>query len=117
MRVENISTPFTSRFRKGEVITCPIAHGEGNFFADEETLKRIEGEGSVIFRYCGEKGAVDPLLLETNPNGSLNAIAGIANSARNVIGFMPHPERASEARVGYVGGDSGLALFESARGQ
>ena len=82
LRVENDSTFFTRNMTRGDVVTCPVAHGDGNYFADAETLKRLESEGRVVFRYVEA----------TNPNGSLNDIAGIVNEAGNVIGMMPHPE-------------------------
>jgi phosphoribosylformylglycinamidine synthase len=82
LRIENDFTFFTRRMREGDVVTCPVAHGDGNYFADPATLARLEGEGRVVFRYA--EG--------TNPNGSLNDIAGIVNERDNVIGMMPHPE-------------------------
>ncbi len=100
LRVENDSTFFTNRLNKGDILPCPVAHHDGNFYADEETLKRLEGEGRVVFRYV--EG--------TNPNGSINDIAGIMNERGNVIGMMPHPEDRVEA---LHGGDECLALFES----
>ncbi len=84
--VENNSTFFTNRMKKGDVVSCPVAHGEGNYICDEETLKALEGEGRVVFRYA--QG--------TNPNGAMNDIAGIVNKAGNVIGMMPHPENMIE---------------------
>jgi phosphoribosylformylglycinamidine synthase len=87
----------------------PVAHGEGCYFADEETLARLEGEGRVVFRYVGGDGAEAE---DANPNGSLHSIAGICNAGRNVVGMMPHPERACEAILGC---EDGRALFESAR--
>ncbi|MFO1091168.1 MAG: phosphoribosylformylglycinamidine synthase subunit PurQ [Hyphomicrobiales bacterium] len=86
LKVENASTFVTSAFRKGDVISCPVAHGEGNYFAEPETLARLEGEGRVVFRYT--EG--------TNPNGSVNDIAGIVNEGGNVVGMMPHPENRIE---------------------
>lgn len=111
MRVENLKTPFTKRFTQGGLITCPIAHGEGNYFADSETIKRLEGQGQVVFRYCDKDGKVNPEDRETNPNGAINAIAGICNEKGNVVGLMPHPERACEEMIGQVGGGSGLGVF------
>lgn len=108
MRVENTDTAFTKRYSKGAVITCPVAHMEGAYFADSETLTRLEGEGQVVFRYCDTKGEV---LESANPNGALNNIAGICNKNRNIVGLMPHPERSAEALVGSVGADTGLAMF------
>jgi phosphoribosylformylglycinamidine synthase subunit PurQ / glutaminase len=86
LRVENNRTFLTRRMRAGMIVSCPVAHGEGNYFADPETLARLEGEGNVVFRYA--EG--------TNPNGSINDIAGIVNAAGNVIGMMPHPENMIE---------------------
>ncbi len=82
LRIENNTTWFTNRMAKGQVVSCPIAHGEGNYICDAETLARLEGENRVVFRYA--EG--------TNPNGAMNDIAGISNEAGNVIGMMPHPE-------------------------
>jgi phosphoribosylformylglycinamidine synthase subunit PurQ / glutaminase len=97
IRVESSDTPFTSACLAGQVISAPIAHGEGNYFCDQRTLDELEGEGRVIFRYCDASGSVTD---ESNPNGSLNNIAGICNRDRNVLGMMPHPERASESLLG-----------------
>jgi len=91
LRVENAATRFTHRFVRGEVLSLPVAHGEGNYFTDPATLARLEGEGRIVFRYCDASGAVTP---EANPNGSLAGIAGIINETGNVLGMMPHPERA-----------------------
>jgi phosphoribosylformylglycinamidine synthase len=90
------------------VLRIPISHGEGNFFADAETLEALERNGQVVFRYCAPDGRVTA---EANPNGSLSNIAGIANARGNVVGLMPHPERACED---LLGGSDGLALFRSA---
>ena len=97
LSVENTQTPFTSQYRAGEEITIPVAHHDGNYQADAETLSRIEGEGRVAFRYAGEV------------NGSANSIAGIVNDAGNVLGMMPHPERAMEQAHGNT---DGRRLFE-----
>jgi phosphoribosylformylglycinamidine synthase len=103
----NTKTAVTSTLSEESVVTVPIAHGEGRFYADEETLKQIESNGQVIFRYCDEKGNTTP---ESNPNGSLNNIAGVCNAGFNVFGMMPHPERcASESLFN----TDGRALFES----
>jgi phosphoribosylformylglycinamidine synthase len=107
IRVEETDTPFTSELRKGEVFRVPIAHGEGNYFADEATLDELERNGQVIFRYCDEEGR---LTSEANPNGSARHIAGICNRRRNVLGMMPHPERCSEPILGNA---AGLAIFKS----
>jgi len=107
LRVESTDTLFTSRYERGQRIVLPIAHGDGRYSADEETLDRLEGEGQVVFRY-----APSPLEAEEayNPNGSMRDIAGIVNGAGNVLGMMPHPERAVEALLGSA---DGLPLFES----
>lgn len=111
IRVENNSTAFSRGYNRGDIITCPIAHGDGNYYADPETIKMLEGEGLVVFRYTDEEGNTDPQSRITNPNGSVNAIAGICSKKGNIVGMMPHPERAAESRVGYIGAYSGLALF------
>jgi phosphoribosylformylglycinamidine synthase len=101
LRVERADTAFTSDYSEGQVLSIPVAHGDGNYFCDPETLAELEGEGRVVFRYVDEAGrAVD----EANPNGSLANIAGIVNRAGNVLGMMPHPERASEESLGSVDG-------------
>ncbi|MBO0722212.1 MAG: phosphoribosylformylglycinamidine synthase subunit PurQ [Blastocatellia bacterium] len=97
IRVERADTPFTSACSAGQVLSAPIAHGEGNYFCDQRTLEELEGEGRIIFRYCDTNGRVTD---EANPNGSLHNIAGICNSDRNVLGMMPHPERAAESLLG-----------------
>lgn len=102
LRVENNQSAFTRRYGQGGVVKMPIAHGEGNYFADDETLNRLEGDGRVVFRY-------DPL----NPNGSQRNIAGIINEKGNVLGMMPHPERCSEPALG---NEDGRKLFESLLG-
>ena len=112
MKVES-TTPFTRKIKPGSIITCPIAHGEGNYFAFPDAIARLEGEGQVVFRYADSAGKVDPADLETNPNGAMNGIAGICNQKRNVVGLMPHPERSSESIVGFIGGESGRVVFES----
>src|SRR5690606_34957793 len=91
LRVENTATPFTTAYRAGQVVRMPIAHGEGNYVADEETLDRLEAAGRVVFRYSDADGRVTEA---ANPNGSLRGIAGIVNEDGNVLGLMPHPERA-----------------------
>ena len=107
VRVENADTMFTHRYRAGQLLRIPIAHGDGRFTADERTLDRLEGEGHVVFRYADAGGQVTPA---ANPNGSMRGIAGIVSAEGNVIGLMPHPERAVEPLLG--SGD-GLALFQS----
>lgn len=113
IKVESTSTPFTRQAKKGEVITCPIAHFEGNYFVDSDTLKRLEDNDQVVFRYSSPSGEVAFDNLEWNPNGSLHAIAGVTNEKRNVVGLMPHPERAVEKVVGYLGVESGKVVFSS----
>jgi phosphoribosylformylglycinamidine synthase subunit PurQ / glutaminase len=103
LRVENANTSFTRNYAPGQIIRAPVAHHDGNYFADPETLARIEGEGRVLFRYAEN----------TNPNGSINDIAGIVNDRRNVLGLMPHPENLIETAHG---GSDGRPLFESALG-
>lgn len=107
LRVESIATRFTSRYHIGQVITIPVAHGDGRYTADPDTLERLEAEGRVVFRYVDRAG--EPTAA-ANPNGSLRNIAGIVSDAGNVLGMMPHPERAVEAALGSV---DGLPLFES----
>ena len=108
LRVEQTTTPFTARCAPGSVLRIPVAHGEGNYFADPVTLQRLEANGQVIFRYCTAAGEIADA---ANPNGSLHNIAGICNATRNVVGLMPHPERACEAALGSA---DGLVMFESA---
>jgi phosphoribosylformylglycinamidine synthase len=105
VRVEQIDTPFTALCTPGQVLRLPIAHGEGNYVADEETLGRLEGNRRVVFRYTDDRGVVSD---GANPNGSVNSIAGICNEGRNVVGLMPHPERACEPSLG--SGDGRLVL-------
>lgn len=93
VRVENTDTPFTSACKEGQVLSIPVAHGEGNYFCNPETLAELESNDQVLFRYCDAEGNVTEA---ANPNGSLNNIAGICNRERNVLGMMPHPERAAE---------------------
>jgi phosphoribosylformylglycinamidine synthase subunit PurQ / glutaminase len=101
LRVEIANTIFTRAYQKGDVLKVPIAHNEGNYFADPDTLARLENEGRVVFRYCDAEGR---LTEEANPNGSLNSIAGIINERGNVLGMMPHPERACEPLLGSADG-------------
>ncbi|RFC64921.1 MULTISPECIES: phosphoribosylformylglycinamidine synthase subunit PurQ [Mesorhizobium] len=104
LEVANANTAFTRNYKPGQIIRCPVAHHDGNYFADAETLKQIEGEGQVVFRYA--EG--------TNPNGSVNDIAGIISKSGNVLGLMPHPENLIETAHG---GIDGRALFESVLGK
>jgi phosphoribosylformylglycinamidine synthase subunit PurQ / glutaminase len=111
VRVENTDTPFTCAAREGQVLEMPIAHMEGNYFCERETLAELERNRQVIFRYATADGRVAAAEdLSANPNGSLAAIAGICNRERNVLGLMPHPERAVELALGSA---DGLALFRS----
>jgi len=107
LRVERSDTPFTRGYNAGQVIRVPVAHGEGNYVADADTISRIEGEGLVAFRYCDEAGKVGGA---ANPNGSTNDIAGIYSKGLNVLGMMPHPENLIDT---LVGGTDGRGLFES----
>ncbi|WP_438345679.1 phosphoribosylformylglycinamidine synthase subunit PurQ [Methylorubrum populi] len=107
LRIERTDTRFTSAYAEGQVIDVCVAHGEGNYFADSETVQRLEGEGRVAFRYCDAAGA---LTEDANRNGSLNSIAGIYSEQRNVLGMMPHPENFVD---GLVGGTDGKGLFDS----
>ena len=107
MRVERTDTPCTRGYGKGQVIRMPLSHADGNYYADASTLAGLEADRRVVFRYCDAQGNVTP---EANPNGSLNHIAGIVNAGGNVLGMMPHPDRAIEEVLGSV---DGLPLFES----
>lgn len=99
IRAEVIDTPFTNKLRKGQVLNIPIAHNEGNYYCDSETLKDLKKNNQIVFRYCSP-----------NPNGALDNIAGICNKKRNVLGMMPHPERCGEEILGSI---SGRLIFES----
>jgi phosphoribosylformylglycinamidine synthase len=107
LRVENANTKFTNKCAPGDVLEIPIAHGEGNYFTDPETLARIEDNQQVVFRYCDRSGRLTD---EANPNGSLNNIAGIINETGNVLGMMPHPERVSDPVLKHT---DGRKIFES----
>lgn len=107
LRVESIATRFTSQYHLGQVLTVPIAHGDGRYTADADTLERIEGEGQVVFRYVTSAGEAS---VAANPNGAQRNIAGIINAEGNVLGMMPHPERAMEH---VLGSTDGLPLFAS----
>jgi phosphoribosylformylglycinamidine synthase len=112
LRLENNTSPFTRAGQVGQVLRVPIAHGEGCYFADDATLQMLEDNHRVAFRYCDAHGAITPA---ANPNGSLRNIAGILNEQGNVLGLMPHPERACEARLGSEDGRLVFAsLLESA---
>ncbi|MEI7865087.1 MAG: phosphoribosylformylglycinamidine synthase subunit PurQ [Chthoniobacterales bacterium] len=101
LRVTNTVNPFTRAAKEGQILRIPVAHGEGCYFADDATLDELEQKGRVAFRYCDENGAVTPA---ANPNGSVRNIAGILNQQGNVLGLMPHPERACEERLGSTDG-------------
>ncbi len=107
LRTENSATPFTNKLAPGQVLEVPIAHGEGRYICDDDTLDDLFSENRVIFRYCDAQGELTP---ESNPNGSRDAIAGIASADFNVLGLMPHPERACDLRLGSA---DGKAVFES----
>jgi len=107
LRLEKTDTPFTGLGRRGQVLRIPIAHYEGNYYAPAETLEELERGGQVVFRYCDPEGRLNE---EANVNGALNSIAGIVNRRGNVLGLMPHPERASEA---VMGSQDGRLIFES----
>ncbi len=105
--VENAKTPFTNLCREGQVLRIPIAHGDGNYFVDEETLKEMESSGQIVFRYCNPDGQI---IDGENPNGSLRNIAGICSKEGNVLGMMPHPERCMEK---ILNNDDGVIIFKS----
>lgn len=107
LRVESSDTPFTSLYKEGQVLDIPVAHADGNYFADPETLRSLAGNGQIILRYSTKDGDITA---GANPNGSVGNIAGITNKEKNVFGLMPHPERVMEASLGGV---DGYALFES----
>ena len=107
LRVEHTDNPFTRKLKKGQVLHVPVAHGEGNYFADEATLNELEKNNQILVRYCDAEGQLTP---ESNPNGSLRNIAGITNKTKNVFGLMPHPERASEKEMGST---DGIGIFQS----
>jgi phosphoribosylformylglycinamidine synthase subunit PurQ / glutaminase len=107
IRVEQVDTPFTGGATVGQVLRIPIGHGEGNYYAPADVVEKLEANRQVIFRYCTTDGQLTD---DSNPNGSVHAIAGICNERRNVVGMMPHPERACEAALG---GTDGLVILES----
>jgi len=107
IRVESTRTPFTSAYEKGDILRVHIAHGEGSYYAEKEILAELEGEDRIAFRYVNPDGGLGP---GSNPNGSLHNIAGIVNQERNVLGMMPHPERAVEELLGST---DGRGIFES----
>lgn len=107
LRVEAINSPFTNAAATGQILNIPIAHGEGNYTADEATLRELNLNGQILLRYSNARGAITA---DANPNGSAENIAGICNAARNVFGMMPHPERAAEK---VLGSEDGRLIFES----
>ncbi len=107
LKVEDSQSAFTAKYKTGDVIRIPIAHAEGNYFADKNTLDELEGEGRVAFRYCAPDGALTDA---ANPNGSQRHIAGIFNKSRTVLGLMPHPERLADSKLG---GNDGRAMFDA----
>jgi phosphoribosylformylglycinamidine synthase subunit PurQ / glutaminase len=107
VRVEQVDTPFTAAAGVGQVLRIPIGHGEGNYFAPPELLRQLEANRQIVFRYTDPDGTLDD---DWNPNGSIGAIAGLCNESRNVVGMMPHPERACEA---LLGGMDGRVIFMS----
>ena len=107
VRIEQTDTPFTARCTPGQLLRIPIAHGEGNYFAEPDVVESLEANRQIVFRYATAAGEITP---EANPNGSVHNIAGICNAGRNVVGLMPHPERACELSLGSA---DGLVMFES----
>ncbi len=107
LRVENARTDFTNACRAGDVLEIPIAHGEGNYFADADTIHRLEDRNRIVFRYCEPDGTISAA---ANPNGSISNIAGIINEGGNVLGMMPHPERAADPALGHT---DGRKVFDS----
>ncbi len=105
--VENPNTPFTNEIEKNKILSIPIAHAEGNYVCDDETFHRLEENNQIVFRYCDENGEIN---VEANPNGSRSNIAGVCNQNRNVLGMMPHPERACES---LLGSNDGREIFRS----
>ena len=107
LKVKNNSSPFTNKLNEGEILRIPIAHGEGNYYIDNDGYKELQDNNQIAFQYCDINGNVTD---EANPNGSLHNIAGIVNKKGNVLGMMPHPERYSDRILGY---DDGLRIFKS----
>jgi len=107
IKVENENTPFTNLLKKGQILKIPIAHTDGNYFISDEGLRMLKENDQIVFKYCDQEGNVTP---ETNPNGSLENIAGICNRTKNILGMMPHPERASEL---ILGSEDGKYVFRS----
>lgn len=109
LRIERNDTAFTCGWKQGDIFKTATAHGEGNYFLDKETLKSVEGEGQVIFRYSSPKGEIDPMNNQYNPNGSLNAIAGVISKTGRICGMMPHPEDMVDP---LMGSEDGKPLFQ-----
>ena len=107
LRLETSNTPFTNAGNDGDVFVMPVSHGEGNYYVDDATLADLKSQDRIVFRYCDAQGSATP---ESNPNGSMENIAGVLNADRNVLGIMPHPERVSEA---LLGGTDGLLIWTS----
>jgi phosphoribosylformylglycinamidine synthase I len=107
LRLETSNTPFTNAGNDGDVFVMPVSHGEGNYYVDDATLADLKSQDRIVFRYCDAQGSATP---ESNPNGSMENIAGVLNEGRNVLGIMPHPERVSEA---LLGGTDGLLIWTS----
>jgi phosphoribosylformylglycinamidine synthase len=107
LKVENTNTKFTHLCKDGDIIAIPIAHGEGNYFCDQDTLKKLKDNNQIVFRYCSDSGVITD---DANPNGSIENISGIINQAGNILGMMPHPERRGE-RI--LGNDDGLKILAS----
>jgi phosphoribosylformylglycinamidine synthase I len=107
LKVQTTDCPFTRELEVGDVLRVPIAHGEGNYFAPPDVLKKLNDDKRIAFRYCDERGKITP---EANPNGSIDNIAGVLSEGRNVLGMMPHPERASEL---VLGSNDGQRIFQS----
>ena len=111
LKVENSKSRFTHKYSANEIIEIPVAHNEGNYFADQKTINNIEDKDLVAFRYCDKDGIVND---KTNPNGSKNNIAGIINEQGNILGMMPHPERASDKVAGLIDGEKFfISILES----
>jgi len=113
VRVENAGTPFTRRTREGQTLRMPIAHGEGRYYAPDEDLRRLRREKRVVFRYCDARGLITDA---SNPTGTTDGIAGVCNEERNVVGLMPHPERACDPSLSQCSSDDGRLVFLSLLG-
>ncbi len=107
VRVENAETRFTSKCQRGEILEIPVAHGDGNYFVENDELKRLEDNGQIVFRYCDEWGKISEA---ANPNGAIANIAGVMSEGGNILGMMPHPERASDPALGHT---DGRKIFDS----